>query len=136
MNLYKFSMFIKEGNKENPEGHIINRLIRADDIDHAKAVADEMIYEIPLSDMIEKAEIYRYYKTYDIWKLAYIYDCKNKLKDKRTLKKYEKNAKIHFWMDKKIVNRLRNIAKKQDVHTYDIIRKLITDFVEEQEEIS
>lgn len=136
MNLYKFSMLVKEGNKENPEGHIINRLIRTDDIDHAKAIADEMIYEIPLSDMIEKAEIYRYYKTYDIWKLAYIYNCDNKLKDKRTLKKYEKNAKIHFWMDKKIVKRLRDIAKKQDVHTYDIIRKLITDFVEEQEEIS
>lgn len=133
MNLYKFSMLVKEGNKENPEGYIINRLIRADDIDHAKAVADEMIYEIPLSDMIEKAEIYRYYKTYDIWKLAYIYNCDNKLKDKRTLKKYEKNAKIHFWMDKNIVNRLRDIAREQNVHTYDIIRKLITNFVEEQE---
>ena len=50
------------------------------------------------------------------------------------LKKYEKNAKIHFWMDKKIVNKLRDIAKKQDVHTYDIIRKLITDYVEHEEE--
>lgn len=102
--------------------------IAVSNMDQAKKKADEYIKDIQAPRRVESAELSRYYKNKDQWKVCMVYNTGNP--SNITAHTPVQSVKHSFLINKNLITRLRNISHRKNVHINDIIRSLIENYVE------